>query len=384
MTPINNIFIITILSVFLAILFVGCESRPSSRPYTRNTPSGNSNSKVEKPKPWKPYSDITNESFVVTNLSIEKKGLRDLILSGVVSECSYDLVTGECYWQPQYKLVPVRESYRSSFDRNKTKYHERNKVVSDGIEKVTRNDTTVKKHLGPSNVVIENPFGPNAVAKVGADGSFSADLTLDEDYYLDTPSKRNCPKAKSRYFKLLHYKQPKKIEILPESPPKKARFKSCQIDLPVHWFKADMDLIGDYVQDIRTYQRLEVFDSVSRVPITASIVVTGLNVPSLEEVKKSFADEFGDEETAAEAMKLLSKNYLKQGEQEKRHAQSLSFQALVGGSYKIETTHGKYYYFSGVLDVTKTGKAKKILLIEKGGKVRQENVKEGEGGIMID
>lgn len=66
-------------------------------------------------------------------------------------------------------------------------------------------------------------------------------------------------------------------------------------------------------------------------------------------------------------------------------AQIISFIGLVGCQYKIEATHGEYIYFRGFITPSSTEPVNKtVLLVEKGEKVRVQEVKDGEGGAMVD
>ena len=67
------------------------------------------------------------------------------------------------------------------------------------------------------------------------------------------------------------------------------------------------------------------------------------------------------------------------------NAQSISFNGLLNHQYKIETVHGEYYYFRGFIKTSSNQPMNKsVLLIEKGSKVRVQNIKEGEGGILVN
>ena len=67
------------------------------------------------------------------------------------------------------------------------------------------------------------------------------------------------------------------------------------------------------------------------------------------------------------------------------NSQSISFNGLLNHQYKIETVHGEYYYFKGFIKPSsKQPMNKSVLVIEKGSKVRVQNIKEGEGGILVN
>ncbi len=327
---------------------------------------------AEQPKPWESYSRVSDGIFKVSQFSIKRSGIHAFEISGVVSECSYNEERGEKLWK---ELIYWKEGYR----HNASKWIRRNEVMT-------------RKPWALSSVSIENPFGPDVTAAVGGDGVFSAKLTLDEGYFSSRPSRNSGFKPKSKYFRIVGYTRPKQIKIKSGSAPREKLFqrdlyfKSCDFDIEPFWFEADMDKVKSYVDSLRSTVNLEIMDRISRVPIVPDVVITGVGSPSGLGVEKFFAREFRDEKVTRDAMVYLNRgfSYVKEGEKKRSHSQSVSFWALKGFSYKIETTHGKYYYFSKVFKVENNVENKKILLIESGDKIRYEDVKEGEGGSMVD
>lgn len=146
----------------------------------------------------------------------------------------------------------------------------------------------------------------------------------------------------------------------------------------------DWDKVKGFVQTRTPTVYLSVQDKVTRLPVSANIRITGSQVATRDDLKRMFSDEFRDDRVVDQAM-TWAPSFLEQGEKREENAQSLSFVAASGSTYRLETTHGKYYYFSGFLKAEPAPKIEKlILLIEKGAKLRVENVKEGEGGELVD
>jgi len=325
-----------------------------------------------KAKVWEKYSEMKNGTFTVTDLVIVPLGAHKARVSGKISSCGYDLISGERH------LKLIFRKTRRGMPLNPNAYYYERKIT-------TRNVSTQYRSWMPKIVAIENPLGSEVVANVNADGSFSASLSLsDEKYFLTHSSAVNSVSGnRSKYLNVFHYNTPKQILISPKSPPSGVSFKSCSSNLPVYWLDVKWNAVEGYVRMQTTSMTLEVCDKITHLPISPVITVTGLRVPSMQEVKSIFVSEFGDRNVADKAMKWLS--YLEQGAKKKKTAQSIDFNALVGATYKIETMHGEYYYFRGFVDPIKTPRERKsILLIEKGGKVRNEDVKEGEGGLIVD
>lgn len=301
---------------------------------------------------WKKYTRASDESFKMNHFLIKPVDLHAFDVSGIITDCSYTERVGECTTHRSY---------------------------------VTRNTVVTRKNCMPSSVLIRNSFGDDVTAIVKTDGSFSARVILEDKYYSHIPSSIEC-KLKNKYFWYLHYKTPKKISIRLEGTPGHTTFKPFTSDIVVYWVSANMEIVKRYIDNLRSTVNLEIMDRISRVPVAPDVVITGTGSFSGVGVEKLLVEEFEDEKIVRDAMAYLSRGfrYVKKGKKKRSHSQTVSFGALKGFSYKIETTHGKYYYFSKVLNVKKAVENKNILLVDGGSKIRQEDVKEGEGGSMVD
>ncbi len=288
----------------------------------------------EPPKPLPPV--ISNPMFVVSDLEINRLGPHKIAIFGRVTRCSY---------------------------------------------MVTQSGTAKTRPWMPTELRITNPVGDDTTATVSPDGKFSAAIRLDDKYFYGSVPRSEIP---SRYFFPYHYRSPKSLSLRPKNPPKGVYFSSVSAPLKVSWVDVDWDKVERYVKGKTTYITLNVKDKVTHLPVSPTITVTGDNVASRVAVQNILASEFCDREVARESMKWLS-DYLEQSEAKDRHGKSISFRALVGATYKIETVHGQYYYFRNFLRPTEVPEVNKtILLIEKGSKIRVEDVKEGEGGVLVD
>ena len=114
-------------------------------------------------------------------------------------------------------------------------------------------------------------------------------------------------------------------------------------------------------------------------------VIISVLEPSKNDVYGVMSEEFNGNEKLIETAFDNIYGVIFKGSKKTSITDHMSFNAWVGGKYKIEATHGKYYYFSTILEPNSNEKInKEVLLIEKGNKVRLEKTNEGEVGSMID
>ena len=68
-----------------------------------------------------------------------------------------------------------------------------------------------------------------------------------------------------------------------------------------------------------------------------------------------------------------------------RRSPYVDFRAPLNSDYRVQSYHGEYFYFSGMVSADEWPRTSKtVLLVEKGAKIRVEDVKEGEGGEIVD
>jgi len=167
---------------------------------------------------------------------------------------------------------------------------------------------------------------------------------------------------------------------------------------PVYLVDYDVDKVKQYAQKLlkkkHCWVTLEFKDQATRTNVTPQIIIKPIDSPTEDEfstsLKADFEKEFNNDANLVnialqECKKTHYAGVIWAGKTSTDTAQSLEFFALVGHKYKIETIHEKYFYFSGYITPASSASLKKtILLIEKGDKVRIEEIREGKSGNIID
>ncbi|MEE9614083.1 MAG: hypothetical protein V3W31_03885 [Thermodesulfobacteriota bacterium] len=245
----------------------------------------------------------------------------------------------------------------------------------------------------PSTVEIKNPFGPDTTCDVLQAGDFSCVIkseeidegTKEKKYYFDDSS-LILPKGYSFWSGdreiILIAASPDKFSVRPYS---RQTVKGWYIDASTK----TMGKIGKFIKKVT----VNVYEKNTRLPVTSkwttpesveflTVTITGLNVPSKEDIRTDLLRKFDGYITDKAMTHFQDGDILWEGEVLKKYDGSFSFLAIEGATYKIETRHPRFYYFSGILTPDNTLETKRaILLIETGSKVRGDD--EGHGGEMI-
>ena len=184
---------------------------------------------------------------------------------------------------------------------------------------------------------------------------------------------------------------------MPDDYKKADKFiNNYSVELPKFYFsKMDIDKAKSYAQ---TYAKtklcqisLSFKEQVTRRNVSPQITITPIGIPSYEncvtDLRENLQSEFaGDEDLTKLGMdsaKVIFNAALPKAKTD--ISQSIHFVAWVGARYEIETVHGEYNYFRDfVSPVSSEPLGKTILLVEKGEKIRVQEVREGEGGTMVD
>lgn len=136
-------------------------------------------------------------------------------------------------------------------------------------------------------------------------------------------------------------------------------------------------------------------EQITRRGVSPEIIITPVGIPTKKDFLNSFVSSLEKEFRNNYRFVNLGMKGVKSaiggyrifwgGKIKKDRAQAISFDGIVGQRYKIETVHGEYYYFKGFLSPKSSFPiSKTVLLVEKGEKIRVQEVREGEGGSMID
>ncbi len=333
---------------------------------------------------WKDYSKVVDHGeFGLSELEIVATGEHAVRISGQADAISYKVETGQNYYRKGRRAMTKRATGRWVTNPNGTRSwkttHAQYGYVGGGTE--YRNQQVLNRQWTPTQLELSNPFGANIKVPVQADGSFSAVIELDDKYFTGRIPRSKIP---SKYFGSYHYRKNKSFVIRPSKPP--FRVKALEEPFKVRYVSFDQDEVDEYIRSIKTNITLSVKDRVTHLPLSPTIKITRGNGTSNEEIENRLIKEFGDRTLASEEMKKIRSSLFFRGAEDKTTTgQSIGFDAFVGATYKIETTHGQYHYFRTFFVPKQSGKIKKnVLLIEKGQKIRVEGVKEGEGGILVD
>ncbi len=286
-------------------------------------------------------------------------GVHELVANGTVTSCYYS------YTPSETRSVPTQYYDNSSSIWKQSWKTESRKLSSE------------RKNWIPRQLRITNPFGGTKTVAVSDTGAFEVRIKIPVHYYLQSPKPQKylAPVKSTRQFT---------IGITALSPPHGGRFKASD-SMPALWqYALDTDKARQYVKNKICAVDLRFKDSTSRRGIMPKVVITGVE-PSRKEVEKLLSREFDGNSALIEVASAELYGILFGGSKRTSITSNMQFKAWKGGQYKVESTHGKYHYFSAGLELDIAGKVKKnILLVEKGKKVRVENTNEGEVGSIVD
>lgn len=257
----------------------------------------------------------------------------------------------------------------------------------------SREKTKQKKYI-PDILVISNPYGSDIEVQVDPKGNFVGTIEIYLKYYF-----KNAPSTKPYYY-LYYYSSPSKLVIkmsIPEDYTKPDKLvNSHSVAFPRFSFlKMNDDEVKNYAQ---TYAKnklsqisLSFKEQITRRNVSPQITITPVDIPSYEnritKLRRRLESEFDGDEAAIKLGTDSAKDYLKYGLSKVKTdiGQLIHFMAWVGGTYRIETVHGEYNYFKDFISPSTSKPLNKtVLLVEKGEKIRVQDVREGEGGSMVD
>lgn len=346
-----------ILIIILLCLHSGCVSQTPRRSPRLPKPVD-----YRQPTAWEiDDSDLDNNarSFFTVSTNKTTRGAHELVLKGAVSACYYS------YTSTQTRKVPTQH-----FDRSSNMWKQSWKVESQTLSRK-------KKHWRPRQLRISNPFGGTVNTAVSESGAFETRLQVPANYYLQLPKPENylAPARSTKQFT---------IGISADGQPHGGNFKTSAI-MPALWqYALNTDKARQYVKDNICTVDLRFKDSTSRKSIMPKVVVTGVE-PNKKDIEKLLSVEFGGHQELIEIATEEIYRVLFEAEKKTSITSNIRLKLWKSGQCKIEATHGRYHYFSTPLELGTTSKVRKdILLVEKGEKIRVENLNEGETGSMVD
>ncbi len=257
----------------------------------------------------------------------------------------------------------------------------------------SREETKKKKYI-PDKLDISNPYGSDIELPVDPEGNFVGTIGTDPKYYF-----LNAPSTKP-YYSLYNYTSPSNLVVrmsIPDDYIKPDKFvNSHSLEYPqIFFMQINVDEVKNYAQNYVKNKLSQISlsfkEQITRRNVSPQITITPIDIPSYEncitELRGRFGNEFAGDDDVIKIAMDSAKDYLNYGLSKVRTdiSQSIHFMAWVGGTYRIETVHGEYNYFSGLITPSSSGPlSKTVLLVEKGEKIRTQEVREGEGGSMVD
>ncbi|MEE9614084.1 MAG: hypothetical protein V3W31_03890 [Thermodesulfobacteriota bacterium] len=246
---------------------------------------------------------------------------------------------------------------------------------------------TVKWHNWmPSRVLIRTPYGKYS-AEVSSGGVFRTTIktpSYEQEYF-------RRPSAKKNYTATSELKS---VEVEPISPPDGIRFRAQGLaEIPIWYYKYtpvppekfDVEKAVNRFADQNIATVIIVFqDKESRLPLTPTVRITAITTPSNQRLIDR-CTELGYNKKEAEKIIEYLDEYVNIKENLEQSSQTVIFKGMVGSTYRINASHGKYLSFSGIINIDKKPQIrKKVLLVEKGKKIRLETINDAEGGEIID
>ena len=356
-----------ILICVVAFIFSGCASLPWS-------PGHNMIGKVRKIETKK----ITDAAFKTKNLSFKIVDSKTIVISGEIIDPTLTFTT-----------ITKEEQFRAL-----GAWGTRNKWSPTG----RRFPKYEEKERWPLSLLRIHYMSNRASATkavVDSNGNFEATIKANDFNYFVRPKRR-------KYYKL--YSKEKMIEVgATHKAYDKWHSEWANIGTAkIYFFKEDVEKMKEFGRNLVRGNfsispvNIEFREQITRREISPEIIMTPVDAPTKKNHINSFfpllRKEFdGNSRFIEFGMKGVKsqfnryRNVAWANERRKEIAQSIMFNGIVGYKYKIETIHGEYYYFKGFLSPNSSSPIKKtILLVEKGDKIRVQEVREGEGGSMID
>lgn len=317
--------------------------------------------------------------FKISNLEVKKTGRHSLAISGGVNRINYKLKT----WQQGYKNQPCYTDDVNGRDCS-------------GYSFGTRNEQTFKKSWIPAKVLLSSPYCKDDIkADVSPRGWFIFHIDFNKKYYTrpfpryHLPSKYfgiSCCSGKGFTIKAIGFPEPSRIK---GSNVRHGRL-SQKIPYEAYLIRPLKNKIEDYMRGLNTTIHLSIKDRITHRPLSPLIRITCQEAPTKEKLQVILHKEFNNKKLAIrEASKVTfpsySRFFYKEGRVKETTNEFIKICTMIGAKFKIETIHEDYHYFKGYIAADNSPEIKKdILLIEKGEKVRFENVNEGQGGILTD
>jgi hypothetical protein len=269
----------------------------------------------------------------------------------------------------------VEARRKISVEQVRTKHYPASGKTEKEVQYVERVKTYV-----PSAVSLENPFGNDCVFRVNAQGKFGGKLTISDKYLFKDI-------ADLKYRKVVECP----VAFVCAWDASEGRGIESRFQFPTVWkYAADFEQALKYADGRTCLIRVEMMDKATRHQVTPEVLVRSVAGPSQKIFESELSSEFGSDEIGAELVKetmcsLRKKGLLLLGEAVQDKTQLVRVLLCVSSKCSVSTVHPEYYYFEGSFEITETGSLEKaILLVETGEKVRQEQVKEGDSGIIVE
>lgn len=358
-----------ILMGLASILLGGCISDPNVRPGLGNTLlfGGTKNELIAKSDISQTKREIKNPEKIVENASItqdEKAGT--LTISGQI----YGKYTKE-EWSESEETWETTQYGAYGIETSRIQWK---KKIIDGARSTEEKIIPKEARLGlnfEGGCLQKDVFVDNA-------GSFSTDI--------------KNPKLKKEfipYMSLRHRMKDVSAGIKKDDPNNLEKisfiYGGYMGEFKDYVQLVDEERVTKFIKEKIVFNlEVSVKDRSTQEPISPKIKLKVSSIPNLEEQLKN---EIKDERAYNYGIDMIKehylKGYLKEGETKEVQNQSISFPAVEGGVYSIETTEPNYYHEKINITAERKKPKKIILLTETGQKIRVDSSTEGRG-VVID
>jgi len=350
----NLLFLGFVTASALMTIFCGCATKQvvvtaPEKPYDSRTPTE-----------WHTLHTEPSDASLRISLDFQVENGSSLRVVGEVISCSYMLNTRE------ERQIPTQR-----YNRSLNQWEQR-------WEREVRDKLPKRENWLPQQLEVANSYGSNGVVRVNANGHFSGTITFDRISYSSADRNRN----KYKTFRTVQPREPLVFRAL--DPPVSLVFDG-RATLPSCWEAVpNYDAAREYVESRLANVHIDFRDQGTRLRLMPKVVLTTIS-PSKEEIMRELSTEFYGDADLLRSAEIQLEDMILGGQTYTSISDQIEFAAWDRGRYQIETTLGGYHYFKTIIECNRPGQiSKEILLVDRGSKIRIENVEEGSVGSITD
>lgn len=338
----------------LMIILSGCATKqvviaPPEKPYDSR-----------RPTEWQTLYPEPADASLRISVEFQVKGGNSLRMNGEIISCSYTLNSREERQIPTQRFKHSLNHWEQRWERE----------VRD---KIPQRESWLPQHLE-----ITNPYGSDAVVRVNSTGQFSGTLAFDRISYAS-------PDVNRQKYKTFREVQPNQQVVFNAIDPPVSLSFAGRASLPPCWEAVpNYDVAKEFFRSKLAEVHIDVRDQGTRQRLMPKVIVTAIS-PTREEVMRELQVEFSGDNDLLQAVKHNLDDLVLGGQTHTSITDQIEFIAWDGGRYQIETILGGYHYFKTIISCDSPGpRTKEILLVDRGSKIRIENVEEGSVGSITD